>query len=98
MLEAFLANSAYWFDLIAMVVLGGLLMEVMASPQWSQHQQLHVLFAVFALGHVLWLPGCIVWPWFRSRFGRGAMLGWTVSLAAFPTALLGCMPSYAEVS
>eukprot|EP00775_Hariotina_reticulata_P005448 gene5448-5681_t len=96
MLEAFLANCAQWYDLIAMVVLGGQLMAAMASQQWSQHQQLCLLFAVFALGHVLWVPSCILWPWVRSRSGRGAVLGWTVSLAAFPTALLGCMPSYAE--
>jgi MHS family proline/betaine transporter-like MFS transporter len=69
----------------------------MAPPHLTQHQQLGLLFAIFAAGHVLWLAGCFVWPWLSARVGRCTVLAWTVGLSAFPTALLGCMPTYAEV-
>lgn len=97
-LHAFLANSAQWFDLMALVVLGSQLTAAMAPPQLSQHQQLGLLFAVFAAGHALWLVGAYIWPWLLGRLGRRAVLAWTVGLSAFPTALLGCMPAYSEVS
>lgn len=96
-LHTLLANSAQWFDLLVFVVLGGQLAAAMAPPQLSQHQQLGLLFAIFAAGHVLWLAGCFVWPWLAARVGRRTVLAWTVGLSALPTALLGCMPTYAEV-
>jgi MHS family proline/betaine transporter-like MFS transporter len=96
-LHTLLANSAQWFDLLVFVVLGGQLAAAMAPRQLTQHQQLGLVFVIFAAGHVLWLAGCFVWPWLTARLGRRTVLAWTVGLSAFPTALLGCMPTYAEV-
>jgi hypothetical protein len=96
-LHTLLANSAQWFDLLVFVVLGGQLAAAMVPPHLTQHQQLGLLFAIFAAGHVLWLAGCFVWPWLSARVGRRTVLAWTVGLSAFPTALLGCMPTYPEV-
>lgn len=96
-LHTFVSISAQWFDIIALVVLGGQLMAAMASPQLSRHQQLSSLFWIFAAGHVLWPVGCLLWPRVTASAGSRAALAWTVCLSVFPTALLGCMPAYSEV-
>jgi len=96
-LHAFLTLSAQWFDISALVVLGPQLAGAMLAPETPQLQQLRSLFGIFALGHVLWLLGCFLWPWRAAALGRKGLLAWTLGLSGFCTALMACMPSYAEV-
>eukprot|EP00879_Flechtneria_rotunda_P001305 GHRR01001455.1.p1 GENE.GHRR01001455.1~~GHRR01001455.1.p1 ORF type:complete len:1942 (+),score=725.52 GHRR01001455.1:344-6169(+) len=95
-LHTILAISTQWFDSMAFVVLGSQLVDTMGPPSLSQQQRLGLLFAVFAAGHVFWLFGALLWPWVAGRAGRKTALVWTVGLSAFPTVLLGCMPTYSE--
>jgi MHS family shikimate/dehydroshikimate transporter-like MFS transporter len=96
-LHSFLALSAQWYDSMALVVLGPQLASALLPADMPQLQQLHRLFGAFAVGHVLWLLGCFLWPAKAAKLGRKALLLWTMSLSGFCTALVGCMPSYAEV-
>lgn len=97
MLHAFLTLSAQWFDSMAFVVLGPQLAGALLPPDMPQLQQLRELFSIFALGHVLWLLGSFLWPAVSPKLGRRGVLAWTLGLSGFCTALVGCMPSYAEV-
>ncbi len=96
-LHAFLTLSTQWFDSMAFVVLGPQLTGALLPPDMPQLQQLKELFSIFALGHVLWLLGCFLWPAVAVKLGRKGLLAWTLGISGFCTALVGCMPSYAEV-
>jgi MFS family permease len=96
-LHAFLTLSCQWFDSMALVVLGPQLTGALLPSGTPPLQQLQRLFSVFALGHVLWLLGCLLWPAKGGKLGRRGVLAWTLGLSGFCTALVGCMPSYAEV-
>jgi MFS family permease len=96
-LHAFLTLSAQWFDSMAFVVLGPQLCGALLPPDMPKLQQLQQLFSIFALGHVLWLLGSFLWPAAAAKLGRRGLLAWTLGLSGFCTALVGCMPSYAEV-
>jgi MFS family permease len=96
-LHAFLTLSCQWFDSMALVVLGPQLTGALLPPGTPPLQQLQRLFSIFALGHVLWLLGCMLWPAKAGKLGQKGVLAWTLGLSGFCTALVGCMPSYAEV-
>jgi MFS family permease len=96
-LHSFLALSAQWYDSMALVVLGPQLASALLPADMPQLQQLQRLFGIFAVGHVLWLLGCFLWPAKAVKLGRKGLLLWTMGLSGFCTALVGCMPSYAEV-
>jgi MFS family permease len=96
-LHTFVTLSTQWFDALALVVLGPQLAGALLPPDMPAQEQLRRLFGVFALGHVLWLVGCFLWPWRAAKLGRQGLLVWTLGLSGFCTALAGCMPSYAEV-
>lgn len=82
---------------MALVVLGPQLASALLPADMPQLQQLQRLFGIFAVGHVLWLLGCFLWPAKAAKLGRKGLLWWAMGLSGFCTALLGCMPSYAEV-
>jgi hypothetical protein len=98
-LHAFLALSAQWFDATALVVLAPQLSTAMLPPNMPPLARMQRLFAVFAGGLVLWLAGAVLWPATAARSGRGqrGVLCWRRGLAAFATALQGCMPAHSEV-
>lgn len=99
-LHAFLTLSAQWYDSMALVVLAPQLAGALLPPDMPQLQQLQAVFGIYALGHVLALLGCFVWPWRAAKLagqqGHKGALAWTVGVPAFCTALQGCMPSHAE--
>lgn len=96
-LHAFASLSAQWFDSMALVVLGPQLAGAMLPAGMPPLQQLQRLFGIFALGHVLRLLGCFLWPAQAAKLGHKGLLAWTLGLSGFCTALSACMPSYSEV-
>lgn len=82
---------------MALVVLGPQLAGAMLPAGMPQLQQLQRLFGIFALGHVLRLLGCFLWPAQAAKLGHKGLLAWTLGLSGFCTALSACMPSYSEV-
>jgi MFS family permease len=82
---------------MALVVLGPQLASAMLPAGMPQLQQLQRLFGIVAVGHVLQLLGCFLWPARAAKLGRKGLQAWTLGLSGFCTALCGCMPSYSEV-
>jgi MHS family proline/betaine transporter-like MFS transporter len=54
-------------------------------------------FGVFAVGFLMRPLGGVVFGYIGDRWGRKRALEWSVALMAVPTALLGLLPTYAQI-
>lgn len=52
---------------------------------------------VCCAGHVLRPAGALLWPAVARRHGRRAAAFWLLALSVFPAALIGALPTFAQV-
>jgi hypothetical protein len=96
-LHAAAANAAQWYDATAAALVGAQLAGAMLPPGAAALLRLKVAFALFAAGQLLRPAGALLWPAVAARHGRAAAIGWTVALSAFPVAVVGALPTFAQV-
>jgi len=93
---AFVHNVAQWYDAFAFLSLGHALAAAF-FPGETASQQLLSLYGIFFAGFVLRPVGAAVFPSVAANWGRRFATGWAIALSAVPTALMGVMPTYAQV-
>lgn len=96
LLAGFLGNSLEWYDF----ALYGCLAPIIAQqffPKALPASALLATFVVFALGFLARPIGAIVFGHYGDRIGRRLPLLWSIYGISLPTALIGCLPSYASI-
>lgn len=89
-------NILEWYDF----ALYGFMASVLSGlffPSDNRLVSLIATYGVFAVGFVMRPLGSVLFGWLGDTFGRSRTLLLSVAMMAFPTLILGLLPSYAAV-
>jgi MHS family proline/betaine transporter-like MFS transporter len=93
-MAGFIGNVVEWYDFAVYGYLAGVIAPVF-FPANNPVAGLIATYGIFAAGFVMRPLGAAVFGWFGDRYGRARAMQISVALMAFPTLLLGLLPSYA---
>lgn len=97
MLSSFFGSVIEWFDYYVYGTAAALVFSVLFFPEFSPLAGAMAAFAVFGAGYFARPLGGIVWGHFGDRVGRKTMLILSLTLMGTATALVGILPTYAQI-
>jgi MHS family proline/betaine transporter-like MFS transporter len=95
-MAGFIGNVVEWYDFALYGYLAGVIAPVF-FPATDPVAGLIATYGIFAAGFIMRPFGAAVFGWFGDQYGRARAMQISVALMAFPTLLLGLLPSYASV-
>jgi MHS family proline/betaine transporter-like MFS transporter len=95
-MAGFIGNVVEWYDFALYGYLAGVIAPVF-FPATNPVAGLIATYGIFAAGFLMRPFGAAVFGWFGDTYGRARAMQISVALMAFPTLLLGLLPSYATV-
>lgn len=95
-MAGFIGNVVEWYDFALYGYLAGVIAPVF-FPASDPVAGLIATYGIFASGFIMRPFGAAIFGWFGDRYGRARTMQISVALMAFPTLLLGLLPSYASV-
>lgn len=94
-MAGFIGNVLEWYDFAVYGYLAGVIAPVF-FPEGNPTAGLIATYGIFAAGFVMRPIGAAVFGWFGDRYGRARTMQISVACMAWPTLLLGLLPSYAQ--
>jgi MHS family proline/betaine transporter-like MFS transporter len=95
-MAGFIGNVVEWYDFALYGYLAGVIAPVF-FPATNAVAGLIATYGIFAAGFIMRPFGAAIFGWFGDSYGRARAMQISVALMAFPTLLLGLLPSYASV-
>lgn len=95
-IAGFIGNVVEWYDFALYGYLAGVIAPVF-FPATNPVAGLIATYGIFAAGFLMRPFGAAVFGWFGDTYGRARAMQISVALMAFPTLLLGLLPSYETV-
>lgn len=95
-LSCMIGNALEWYD-FALYGYFATTLGHLFFPQFSPFASLMATFGIFAAGFVMRPLGGIVFGHIGDKIGRKTALLWSIYLMAFPTTLLGLLPTYDQI-
>lgn len=95
-MAGFIGNVVEWYDFALYGYLAGVIAPVF-FPASDPVAGLIATYGIFAAGFIMRPFGAAIFGRFGDRYGRARAMQISVALMAFPTLLLGILPSYATV-
>jgi MHS family proline/betaine transporter-like MFS transporter len=95
-MAGFIGNVIEWYDFALYGYLAGVIAPVF-FPANDPVAGLIATYGIFAAGFIMRPFGAAAFGSFGDRFGRARAMQISVALMAFPTLLLGLLPTYASV-
>lgn len=89
-------NALEWYD----YAIYGIMAPVIAQhffPAGDETAQLLATYGVFAAGFLARPLGAVFFGWLGDKFGRKKSLVVAIMMMAFPTAIIGLMPSFEQI-
>jgi MHS family proline/betaine transporter-like MFS transporter len=91
----FIGNVVEWYDFALYGYLAGIIAPLF-FPAEDPAAGLIATYGVFAAGFLMRPLGAAVFGWFGDRYGRARTMQISVTMMAFPTVVLGLLPTYAQ--
>lgn len=92
----FIGNVVEWYDFALYGYLAGVIAPVF-FPSEDPTAGLIATYGIFAAGFLMRPLGAAVFGRFGDRYGRARAMQISVAMMAFPTLLLGFLPTYSQV-
>jgi MHS family proline/betaine transporter-like MFS transporter len=95
-LSCMIGNALEWYDF----ALYGFFAKTIGQlffPNFSTFASLMATFGIFAAGFIMRPLGGVIFGHIGDKIGRKDALLWSIYLMAIPTALIGLLPTYAQI-
>jgi len=96
LLAGFIGNVVEWYDFALYGYMAGILSGLF-FPGENTTAALIATYGIFAAGFLMRPLGSAVFGWLGDTMGRSRIMLISVTLMAFPTVLLGCLPTYRTI-
>lgn len=96
LISSMIGNALEWYDFVLYVQFSTIISNLF-FPSDNQFTSLLATFGVFAVGFVMRPIGGILFGILGDKFGRKYALVFSILMMAIPTALIGFLPTYAQV-
>jgi MHS family proline/betaine transporter-like MFS transporter len=94
-MAGFIGNVVEWYDFALYGYLAGVIAPIF-FPSEDPTAGLIATYGIFAAGFLMRPLGAAVFGWFGDRYGRARTMQISVAMMAFPTLMLGLLPTYAQ--
>lgn len=91
-----IGNILEWYDFLLYAFFAPIIAQLF-FPHENVSTSLLMTFGTFAIGFFMRPLGAIIFGHFGDRFGRKVTLVTTVSLMAIATAIIGLLPTFAQI-
>jgi MHS family proline/betaine transporter-like MFS transporter len=95
-MAGFIGNVVEWYDFALYGYLAGVIAPIF-FPSEDPTAGLIATYGIFAAGFLMRPLGAAMFGWFGDRYGRARTMQISVAMMAFPTLMLGLLPTYAQV-
>lgn len=96
LISSMIGNALEWYDFVLYVQFANIISQLF-FPSNDSFTSLLATFGVFAVGFVMRPLGGVLFGMLGDMFGRKAALVFSILMMAVPTALIGFIPSFAEI-
>jgi len=96
-ISSLVGNVVEWFDFYIYGFAAATIFNVLFFPEFDPLMGTLAAFATFAAGFIARPFGGILWGHFGDRIGRKKMLVASLVLMGLATALIGALPTYAQI-
>ena len=96
LLSCMIGNALEWYD-FALYGYFATTIGQLFFPQFSPFASLMATYGVFAAGFIMRPLGGVIFGHIGDKIGRKTALLWSIYLMAFPTTLLGLLPTYEQI-
>lgn len=93
---ASLGGALEFYDFVIYVIFAPILSEIF-FPETDKLASLMSVYAIFAIGYLVRPLGGIAFSHFGDKYGRKKTFVFSVMLMAFPTLLIGLLPTYQQM-
>ncbi|CCD30044.1 putative Major facilitator family transporter [Candidatus Glomeribacter gigasporarum BEG34] len=90
------ANIFEWYEFAVYAYMADIIGQLFFKSETSV-VGLAKAFTIFAIGYLIRPLGSLVWGTVGDRIGRGRPMKTVLMMSAIPTALIGCLPTYAQI-
>jgi MFS transporter, MHS family, proline/betaine transporter len=92
-----IGNGLEWFDFALYGFVAVILSKLYFPSDGDSHVAMLKTYGVFAAGFVMRPLGAVIFGYIGDKYGRKVSLASSILLMALPTALIGILPTYADI-
>ena len=96
-MASLIGTTIEWYDFFLYGSAAALVFNKLFFPEYDPLVGTMLAFATYAVGFVARPLGGIVFGHFGDRIGRKKLLMWSLMLMGVATALIGLLPTYAQI-
>jgi MHS family proline/betaine transporter-like MFS transporter len=96
-LSCMIGNALEWYDFALYGYFVAIIAQLFFPPSADTVSLLLKSYGLFFVGFIMRPLGAIIFGYIGDRHGRKKALMWSIYLMAIPTALIGILPTYAQI-